>query len=364
MKILIDARELKTSSGRYVERLLFYLQRIDNVNDYIILLKSKDLDSFEIVNQNFTKTECPFKEFTFSEQFGLLNQINGLKADLVHFAFPQQPILYGGKTVTTIHDLTTLRFDNPAKNKLYFKIKQFIYAQVIKRAVKKASKVIVPSKYVADDLANFSKIIKSNISVTYEAADIIKDQAEPVLEVDGQKFLVYVGRPNPHKNLKKLIDAFVKVSIDYPDIKLVLAGKKDTNYLLIEKYIEEQKIKNVVFAGFVSEGQLKWLYENCLAYLFPSFSEGFGLPGLEAMIHGAPVISSNATCLPEIYGDAAIYFNPHDIKDMADKIIRLLSSDSLRKELISKGYSQAKKYSWQKMAEQTLSIYNKALEDS
>ena len=115
------------------------------------------------------------------------------------------------------------------------------------------------------------------------------------------------------------------------------------------------------FTGFITDSQLRWLYENCQAYMFPSLSEGFGLPGLEAMVHGAPVISSSATCLPEIYGNAAQYFNPLDVNDMADSINKVLSDSRLRNYLIERGFKQANKYSWQRMAEETLKIYEKAL---
>ena len=118
---------------------------------------------------------------------------------------------------------------------------------------------------------------------------------------------------------------------------------------------------DVDFLDWVSDAQLKWLYQNCLAYVFPSLSEGFGLPGLEAMLEGSPVVSSDATCLPEIYGNAAHYFDPYDIKDMATKINSVLTNKKLRDRLIETGKSQVKKYSWKKMAEQTLEVYNSVL---
>jgi glycosyltransferase involved in cell wall biosynthesis len=118
----------------------------------------------------------------------------------------------------------------------------------------------------------------------------------------------------------------------------------------------------VIFTGFVSEGELKWLYQNCVAYVFPSLSEGFGLPALEAIVSGAPVASSNATCLPEVYGDAAHYFDPLNVEDMAAKVGDIIDDPKLRAELIAKGKKQAAKYSWRRMAEQTLAVYNRALD--
>lgn len=356
-RIVIDARELRTSSGRYVERLLHYLQKIDHHNEYIVLLKPSEIATWHPTNPNFGSVSCPHKEFSFGEQLGLYKQIRSLKPDLVHFTFPQQPIRYSGKTVTTIHDLTTLRFHNPDKNAVVFKAKQRVYQHVIKRAARRSEEVVVPSEFVRDDVAKFAGLNGDKFIVTYEAAEPITHAAEPVESLAGKKFLMYVGRPTPHKNLPRLIEAFGLLRTKHPKLLLVLAGKKDANYSRIAK--TEQP--GIVFTGLVSEGQLRWLYENCAAYAFPSMSEGFGLPGLEAMVHGAPVVSSNATCLPEIYGDAAIYFDPTSIDQMTGAIERVLTDPELRSRLISKGHTQSQKYSWERMATQTLEAYQRAL---
>lgn len=148
-------------------------------------------------------------------------------------------------------------------------------------------------------------------------------------------YILYVGNDYPHKNLKRLKLAFEKLRGNGLDYELVLITK------------------------FVSEEELDNLYKNASLFVFPSLSEGFGLPPLEAMAHGVPVVSSNATCLPEILGDAALYFNPLDVNDMARAIKKTLSSDRVRKALIQQGFEQIKKYSWEKMAEETLKIYHK-----
>ena len=170
---------------------------------------------------------------------------------------------------------------------------------------------------------------------------------------------MYIGRPTPHKNLRRLIDAFALLQKKYPDLTLALAGKKDSNYARHETYVNEHGIKNVVFTGFISDEQLRWMYENTAVYCFPSLSEGFGLPGLEAMLHGAPVASSTATCLPETHGDAAYYFDPFSVEDIAKSIDDILSDDKLRNELVKKGKKHVKTFSWQRMAEQTLAVYEK-----
>ena len=179
-----------------------------------------------------------------------------------------------------------------------------------------------------------------------------------------KRFLMYVGRPTPHKNLPRLIDAFVELKQEHPDLILVLAGKTDGNYRRIARDVKRREIQDIVFTDYISDGQLRWLYEHCAAYVFPSLSEGFGLPGLEAMANGAPVASSNATCLPEVYGDAARYFDPLDVSEMIKSINYLLTDARGRKKLIEAGYAQVKKYSWKRMAEQTLQVYKDALKES
>lgn len=360
--IVIDGRELRTSTGRYVERLLHYLQKIDSENNYTVLLKPADIDGWNPTSPNFNKVACPYKEFTVVEQTKLKAQIEDLKPDLVHFTLPQQPANYKGKVITTIHDLTTLRFTNPDKNVLVFKFKQRVYRWLMKKVARKSVYVLTGAEFVKNDVAKFASVSPEKIIVTYEAADPIEDPAEPVQELVGLDFIMYVGRPTPHKNLDRLVEAFRRVQTNNPNLWLVLAGRKDRNYERFAKKLKKQGIVNVFFTDYVSEGQLRWLYENTKVYVFPSLSEGFGLPGLEAMVQGAPVASSNATCLPEVYGDAAIYFDPLNVDEMASTLQKVLSDESLRNDLVSKGRAQAAKYSWQRMAEQTLEIYKNALD--
>lgn len=359
--IVIDAREYTTSTGRYMFRLLQYLDRIDQEHNYTILLKPADMEVYEFSNSRFTKVACPHKEFTFDEQLGLLKQINSLKPDLVHFGAVQQPILYRGRVVTTMHDLTTIRFRNPSKNPVVFTAKQQVYKLVNKVAARKSKAIITPTEFVKQDIQKYTGVPADKITVTYESADAIPDTPEPIIELHDRPFIMYIGRPQPHKNLERLIHAFKILKLEHPKLVLVLAGKKDKLYENYERLVHAEDIPDVYFTGFVSEGQLRWLYENCQAYVFPSLSEGFGLPGLEAMRHGAPVASSNATCLPEVYGEAAHYFNPLDVNDMAAKIAEVIDTKNLRQQLVQKGTEQAAKYSWQHMAEQTLAVYNKVL---
>lgn len=361
MKIVVDARELRTSSGRYVERLLHYLQKIDTKHDYAVLLRPQDIEGWHPTNKKFIPVACPYKEFTLAEQTALKEQIQRLKPDLVHFAFAQQPIFYRGKVVTTIHDLTTARFDNPSKNWFVFRFKRFIYKLAVRMVARKSKALITPSDFVKDDLARFARINSRKITVTHEAAEPLSDRSVPMDGLSDSPFIMYVGRPNPHKNLNRLIAAFSILKKTHPRLKLVLVGKTDFNYRMLARYVKKLDIDGIIFSGFLPDSQVRWLYEHTAAYVFPSLSEGFGLPALEAMVHGAPVVSSNATCLPEIYGEAATYFDPIDVPSMAHSIALVLDDATLARTLHTRGIKRAASFSWKRMAEQTLAIYNEVL---
>jgi glycosyltransferase involved in cell wall biosynthesis len=360
-KIVIDARMLRTSTGRYIDRLLQYLQEIDHTHRYVVLLKPKDMDSWTPTNRKFKKVACRHKEFTFAEQLGMWRQLRRLKADLVHFTMTQQPILYRGKTVTTIHDLTATRFRNPSKNRLIYTLKRWVYSWLIKIVAHTSKAVITDTAYTKDELAKYARINSRKITPIYLATDKITDPPEPMKLLMHKDFLLYVGRPMPHKNLERLVEAFGLLKETHFNLTLVLAGKLDSNYRRLKRLVDEKNIPGVFFSDFVTDGELRWLYEHALAYVFPSLSEGFGLPGLEAMMHGCPVVSSNATTLPEVYKDAAHYFDPMDVSDIAGKINDVLADAKLAQRLVVKGSLLAKDYSWARTAKQTLDIYKTVL---
>jgi len=361
MKIAIDARESGTSTGRYVDKLIEYLQIIDQENQYTLLLKKHRVGTYRITSPNFQIMESNIKEFTLAEQTRLAWQLYRLKPDLVHFPLVQHPVLYFGRSVIGMLDLTTLRFNNPSKNPVVFWLKQRVYWLVNYVAARKAKQIITISNFVKQDVVKHFHVNPKKITVTYNSADFIEGKPTPVDGLLDKNFIMYVGRHQPHKNLERLVEAHQVLLADHPDLILAIVGKKDGATELLRSKIEDRRSKNVEFTGFVSDEQLRWMYEHTACYVFPSLSEGFGLPGLEAMRHGAPVASSNATCLPEIYEDAPLYFNPLDVEDMAKKISIILKDKSFRDKLIVKGKKQASKYSWQRMAEQTLAVYEKVL---
>lgn len=362
--IVIDARIRRTSTGRYVDRLIEHLQTTPSLHRYTILLQPDD--PWKPTGMNFERADCPFPQFSFNplHEFKFTSLLNNLKPDLVHFTMTQQPLTYRGKSVTTTHDLTMLRFVRPGKTPLpIFWIKKIGYRIIFLVAHTKTKRVIVPSNFVKDDLIKHYPFTADKTDVTYESSEPpLKDIPAPLKGVS-KPFIMHLGSPFPHKNIERLIQAFELLQKDHPDLQLVLAGKKEYYFTALEKWAKQRPSYNKIhFTGFIPDGQLKWLYQNAEAYVLPAESEGFGLPGLEAMAHKCPLVSSNATCLPEIYGDAAHYFDPLNVQAIADATNQVLVSPDLRKDLITKGQKQLKKYSWQKMAQETLEIYDKALD--
>lgn len=367
MRIVIDARIINSTTGRYVERLLHHLQEIDKTNDYIILLLEKDTDYWQPSASNFSVEIADFDQFSLDEQFGLKKLLDNLAPDLVHFCMPHQPAFYRGKKITTFHDLTLLKVYNSDKNWLMYHIKQAVGYFVFKQIIASSEHIITPSDFSKNEIINFSKRAEGKITTIFNAADISTTETESY-DLPFKQFIMYVGHQSDYKNIRRLASSHQRLIKKYPELGLVLVGSlggsKNTSALNNKEFFIEKGYKNILFTGFVPDSQLNWLYENTSAYVFPSLMEGFGLPGLEAMRHGAPVVSSNATCLPEVYGDAAHYFDPTDITDMAKAIDEVLSDDELRKTLVKNGHKQVKKYSWEKTAQQTHDVYMKVLSES
>ncbi|HKX73389.1 MAG TPA: glycosyltransferase family 1 protein [Candidatus Saccharimonadales bacterium] len=359
MRIAIDARIINSGTGRYIERLLHYLEEIDHTNEYLILVRQADLGYYKPSQPNFKIIEAEYGNYSFGEQFGLARLLYKLKPDLVHFCMPQQPLLYIRPAVTSVLDLNLLRITaNDDMNPVELRIKKAIFGAMLWIVSHRTKHVISISNYTKEDVMRFSGIKADKITVAYPAADKAKGAPQPLPEFEGKPFIMYVGRAEPYKNNRGLILAHQQLLQRDPDLRLVIVGRKDVLREADIKWVSDHNYKNVAFLGFVTDEQLAWLYGNARAYVFPSFMEGFGLPGLEAMLYGAPVAASHASCIPEILGDAAVYFDAHNQDEMVRVVGGLIHDDKQRAELIERGKLQAQKYSWRRMAEQILDVYN------
>ncbi|MDG6894872.1 glycosyltransferase family 4 protein [Volucribacter amazonae] len=358
MRIAIDARVIGSSTGTYALNLIKELEKIDKKNKYFILLRKKDFELYQPKCKNFQRVIADIKDYSFEEQIKLKKLLDGIKPDLVHFCMPQQPLLYKGKKITTIHDLTLLKSYNPSKNKIIFYLKQLVAKYLFKKIARSSDFIITPSNFTREEYLNFSKVEPDKVKVIYESGiDNRQDLVYKEYKIPFKKYILYVGQQTEYKNLKRLGKAHQLLLDKYPNLGLVLVGRLNVDAELNKSYFSKNGFKNIIFTGYISNSERNWLYKNAECYVFPSLMEGFGLPGLEAMAYETPVISSNATCLPEIYRNAAIYFDPLSYKDIADKIDIVLSGDRIKQELIINAKQVLPLYSWSKMAKETYKLY-------
>ncbi len=375
-KILFDGRFLSLSHagiGRYSNELLKALLDLDKKQKYILtIFPSTDLDKdlIKALNERDEPVEIvetSARHYSIAEQTNYLSLLNHLQPDLVHFPHFNHPIFYKRKFVVTIHDLTLSDYSERGNF-----LKRLIYNKVILSAAIKSDKIFTVSNYVNRQLTKEFSLPQGKVVTTYNGIDpkftkITNPKTLAKIDRYGlvDPYIVSVGQWRSHKNLLRLVEAFKKIvnkTKKYPNLKLVFVGRKEEKYpQLMQKIKELDLIDRVIFTGFVIDEDLPIIYNNAIAFVFASLSEGFGLPGLEAQACEVPVISSDKTALPEIYGDGALYFNPENITDMATKIIKVIDDKKLQEKLKKLGRDNAKKYSWDITAEKTLAVYRELL---
>lgn len=352
MKICIDARMWgikHTGIGRYIENL------IDNLPGEVILIVPPELKD-EPKLAKFKKYYARFHPYSLLAQLEMLWILSFIRPDVLHIPHFTIPVFWPGKMVVTIHDLIkhiSKGKDTTTRNPFLYWPKYFGYLVIVWLAVHRASHIIVPANYWKNILQKKYHLNPNKISVTYEgvAPVYFSKSSNPVSVGSGSPYVAYTGNLYPHKNVPILIQA-IKLLEGKVNLVISCARSVFSDRLETSKYVK--------FLGQTSDTDLVAIYKQSLAFVTPSLIEGFGLPGLEAMAAGTPVIAAKASCLPEIYGNAAIFFDPHDPVDLADKINSLLIDPKLRQKYINLGKKQVSKYSWATMAKATWQIYQSA----
>lgn len=370
MRIGIDARFYKELGiGRYIRNLINCLQRLDDKNEYYIFLLNEDLDKFDL-KSNFKKIGVNFKWYSVNEQIKYPGVLKKYNLDLVHFPHFNVPLMYRDRFVVTIHDLIHNHFQTKevsSKGLLSYSIKKFGYWSVLNHAVKSSSAIITVSNYSKQQIVKELNVDSSKVLVTYEGVDdSILRFSKNISKFDiltilnkyqiNSPFLFYVGSAHPHKNIQGLIEVFLLLQKDFPELKLVLSGKENFFWNKIKSLTNS---KNIIFTGEISDKVLVAFYKSASLYVFPSFEEGFGIPLIEALACGCPVVSSSLSSLPEIGGDCCVYFDPYDKVDMLEKIKGTYQDSKLRSALIKKGLDKVLEFSWMNLAKQTLEIYRR-----
>lgn len=370
MRIAIDARmygpERWTGIGRYLQNLLLELEQIDQSNEYFVLLGKDNFDQYQPDSSRFHKVLAPYQIYSFGEQFGLWLALRRIKPDLVHFPAPNAPMLWSGRRITTIHDLTLLSYNtsrHQGLKRLVSALKRWVFKLVMQTSVRRSTAILTPTRYVQEQLKNRYRLNPAQLAVTTLAmADHgrIKPQSTDRFDL-AQQYLIYVGNCYPYKNVGLILEAMTRLESRRPNLQLVVVGRPDYFHGRLKARAAELGLSGrVLFTGAVSDGELASLYHKASLYAYPSLSEGFGLQCLEAMAQGVPVVAAEASCLPETCGEAALYFDPQNAGELADLIDRVLSDSQLRHDLVAAGKAHVATFSWHRTAEQTLAAYRKA----
>lgn len=363
MKILIDARLYGLENaglGRYLINLVEELSKKDTKNNYIVLLRKKYFDNL-VLPQNWKKVLADFRHYSFTEQIMVPLIIKKEKPDITHFPHFNVPVLFRGKFVVTIHDMLMHKSIGLAATTLpaplYF-VKRLGYRLVFDNAVKNSTAIIVPTKIVGNEVLEKYEVDPKKIFVTYEGVDKKLGTGSPDnLE---KPYFVYIGNAYPHKNLGNLIKAIKILNTNNVQrVFLVISSSRNIFTQRIEKQVQELGAESFVkMPGFVTDEKLGGLFKNSIGFVFPSFSEGFGLPGLEALSSGTLLLASNIRVFKEVYENHALYFEPGDPASIANTMRMAMSvSDSDREKKIVSSIQFVKRYSWAKMAEETLKVY-------
>jgi len=364
MKIGMDCRLWnETGVGRYIRNLVSELSKIDVKNSYVLFALDMDVLSIkrQISIKNWKVVVANIRWHTLGEQLKFPQILEGENIDLMHFPYFSVPVFYKRPFVVTMHDLIQNHYSSGHASTLpflFYCLKRIGYQKVLNYAISKSKKIIVPLLSVKEDLIKTLKVSGNKIIVTQEGFDsnIKKGKvSESVLKAVASPYFLYVGNAYPHKNLEVLIEGFSNVKLG---INLILVGREDYFY----KNLKEKKNSSLIFLHDISDSDLFYLYSNSVAVVSASFMEGFGLIPLEALGVGAIPVVSDIPAFREVCGEAAIYFNPKDVADITDKLIKAINlKESERKEIKKKAETLLKKFSWQKMAKETLKIYESCI---
>jgi len=373
MKIAINTLPLyktKVGMGRYIVELVNNVPDLDKLNNYLFYVSKENKKFFDLNKKNVEVIEIPsiltppFVKILW-EHFILPISLRKNKVDLYHapgFVLPLFDVLSSKKMkkIITVADMTFF-----SHSRLHVGLKNKYFRILMPASIKKADRIITISENTKKDVLAHIRIGEKKVVSIHLAVDDIftpKKESETIAVRNKYNitspYILFVGMLEPRKNLEGLLKAFASIK-DKVKHKLVIVGKVGWKYDHIFNLINELNLKkNVIFTGYVPDHDLPALYSNATCFVYPSFYEGFGIPVLEAMACGCPVITSDNSSLKEIAGNAAILVNPHDIDEIKDAILELIANKDKRNMFKHKGLKQIKMFSWKKMAKKTISLYH------
>lgn len=371
MKVAIDIRRMtEFGVGTYTRNVIRALGRLDRSNDYFLMGSPQKVEEIGPLPPNFKTIPLLDDGSTAKGYMHCRSVLKRLHCDLVHipylFWMPRSlPCPY----VMTVHDVLEHMYRAHDRSSL----RRSLHFQLTRRVLKGAARILAVSKYTKSDIEKLFGIPGSRIEVVYNAIDerFLSGHASDVeRQVLAERYLVtypfllYAGRISPHKNLVRIIEAFsaLKAELEkdgsFPDLKLIIIGDELSKHPDLRRTVIRSGVQNDVrFMGFVPIEMLRVFYDAAKIFVFPSLYEGFGLPPLEAMAHGTPVVTSNTSSLPEVVGNAAVLVNPENVFEIMRALLRVLLDQAVRDKYKQRGYEQVKKFSWDASARQTLEVY-------
>jgi glycosyltransferase involved in cell wall biosynthesis len=374
VKIAIDIRRMtEFGVGTYIRNVVRSLGRLDHANHYFLIGAPAKVQEIGPLPPNFETVPLLTPERSLRGFREFRGALKGLKCDLVHipnlFSVPRAlPCPY----VMTVHDL----LDHMSRARQQTGFWGTWHLQMTKRVLRGAERIFAVSNFTKAEIERIFDISPDRIEVVYNAIDerflhghaspSDRDQIAQRYQVT-YPFLLYAGRISPHKNVVRMIEAFsaLKAELEkegaYPDLKLIIIGDDLSGNPDLRRTVVRGGVQNDVrFLGFIPIEVLRIFYDEAKIFVFPSLYEGFGLPPLEAMAHGTPVVTSNVSSLPEVVGNAAVLVNPENVFEIMRALHRVLTDRALRDRMKERGYKQAARFSWEISVRRVLDVYQQA----
>lgn len=367
----LDARFFRGETGgigRYSRELIHHLAAIDHTNQYTVFLTEADLPEWQLEQKNFKIRVVPAAHYSLAEQTKFLRILLQERCDLVHFLNFNHPILYRRPFVVTLHDLTMYFFPVGRSQKSW--VRRLAFVTILKRALRSARRIIAISEYTAHDAEKQLGISHAKMEVILEGGPERRElpfgNKALVQEYLGsrQPYFLFVSQWRPHKGMNTLIEAFTifKEKTKAPHQLVLLGNQKSASESLKQALANSPFVSDIITPGFAPDELLPSLYHNAVACVMPSEYEGFGLPVLEAFSYQTPVIVADNSSLPEVAGAGGLYFPTRDAAALADRLTEMVTTPGLAADLVAKGDQQLQKFSWDRMAKQTLQLYLSTLE--
>jgi glycosyltransferase involved in cell wall biosynthesis len=369
MRVAIDIRRvLDFGAGTYTRNLVSTLATLDRDNAYTLVGTTADWDELGLLPKNFSLLEFDRSQEGGRQDLRLGWRLRREKAQVFHSPYLASHFLMPCPRVVTVHDAVDF-LDLTDGHNSFADLLRF---QRTRLCLNRAGRVLTVSQATRRDLQRLFGLPEEKIEVVYNALDTRLAQPPTAEEIERtlarysvhSPYLLYAGNVKPHKNLPRLIEAFALVKDElrdhprYAQLKLIIIGDELSRHPQLRRAVVQSRTQqDVRFLGFVAPHVLSVFYTRAAAFVFPSLYEGFGLPPLEAMAMGAPVVTSNVSSLPEVLGEAAQFVNPEKVFDISRGIKQVLLDDELRRRLIERGHQQVKRFSWQASVRRVLEIY-------